>query len=154
MRFGFGGTGSENPSGVYHVGDNPVIDIRLPEGVSDGYLWVSIVDVKGLVFHLLPNRVRPENAVAELRGEAEDGWLRVAYPAARAQAEGVIAFSVDDSVLGKSKLLVLWTPDRIFGELRPVTESAESYADALAAAVAEGGSGGYRLDSAILVTER
>nr|WP_216671057.1 serine/threonine protein kinase [Mangrovicoccus sp. HB161399] len=152
IRFGDGGSGADNPSAVYHVGDNPVIDIRLPEDLGDGYLWVSIVDVKGVVFHMLPNRLRPDNAVSALRAEAEDGWVRVAYPAARA-AEGVIAFTVDDSVLGKSKILVLFTRDRIFDEFRPVTESAESYADALAAVQARGGLGGYRIDTAILTTE-
>ncbi|MGR3321329.1 MAG: serine/threonine-protein kinase [Pseudooceanicola sp.] len=155
LRFGFGDQEGENLSGRYKVGDNPVIDLRLPEDVQSGFLYVSVVDVKGVVFHLLPNRVRPENSVEALRADAdEDGFVRVAYGLDEAQGTGRIAFNVDGSVLGKSKVIVLHSDRELFDELRPTTESAESYADALRRARDVGGLSVNSIDSAILTTER
>ncbi|MEL6466888.1 MAG: serine/threonine-protein kinase [Pseudomonadota bacterium] len=153
IRLGFGDRPGENLSGRYVVGDNPTIDVHLPEGETEGYLWVSVVDVQGVVFHLLPNRTRPENSLAALRSEVDaDGYLRVAY--GLDEADGRLAFNVDGSVLGKSKVLALHSDGQLFNELRPTTESADSYADALIAARNEGGLVVDSLDSAILTTER
>ncbi|WP_299044406.1 serine/threonine-protein kinase [uncultured Tateyamaria sp.] len=153
IRLGFGDRPGENLSGRYVVGDNPTIDVKLPEGETEGFLWVSVVDVKGVVFHLLPNRTRPENSLAALRTEADaDGYIRVAY--GLDEAEGRLAFNVDGSVLGKSKILALHSDGQLFDELRPTTESAASYADALIAARNEGGFAVDSLDSAILTTEQ
>ncbi len=152
-RFGFGDREGENLSGRYQVGDNPVIDIILPDSVQDGFLWVSVVDVKGVVFHALPNRNRPDNSVATLRTEAQDGALRVAFGLEEAQGTGRVAFTVDDSILGKSKLLVLHSRENLFPDLRPTTESVSSYAQALAEARDRGGLQVTSLDTAILTTE-
>ncbi len=154
VRFGYGDRDAINLSGRYKVGENPTIDVRLPENVTDGFLWVSVVDVQGIVFHLLPNRTRPDNSIAALRQEATDGFIRVAYGLEEAQAEGRLAFTVDDSVLGKSKILVLQSEKPLFDDLRPTTESAASYADALISARDTGGLYVNNLDSAILETAR
>ncbi|SDI39268.1 serine/threonine protein kinase [Aliiruegeria lutimaris] len=127
----FGATGHPNPSGEFFVGENPVIDVVLPANLQDGYLYVSIIDVTGSVFHLLPNVARPENSVAKLRnGKSGTVPIRVAYPRSEA-APDKIAFLVDDSLLGKSKVLVLHTATPIFDTFRPISESAEGYAEAL-----------------------
>ena len=155
LRFGFGDREGENIARSYKVGDNPVIDVRLPEGVDGGYLWVSVVDVQGVVFHLLPNRVRPENSIEALRAEAdEEGYVRLAYSLAEAGGTGKLAFTVDGSVLGKSKVIALHSDQPLFDELRPTTESAASYAEALAQARETGGLSIDSLDSAILTTEQ
>ena len=132
VRLGFGDRSGDNVSGVYLVGENPVIDVVIPEGVTEGYLYVSAIDVSGSVFHLLPNLQRPDNAVAALRG-GEGGAVpvRVAFSLAEG-GEGRIAFTVDDSSLGKSRIEVIHSDEPLFGELRPTTESAASYAEALA----------------------
>ncbi len=154
LRFGFGGQDGENVSRRYEVGDNPVIDVKLPEGVEDGYLWVSVVDVQGVVFHLLPNLSRPENSIAALRDEAgDDGYVRLAYSLEEAQDTGKLAFAVDGSVLGKSKVIVLYSDEPLFEELRPTTESAASYAEALTEVRETAGMSVNSLDSAILTTE-
>ncbi len=121
-----------NPTGDFIVGQNPVIDIDLPDDVLEGYLSVSVLDVSGNVFHLLPNVTRQENDIATLRGDDEGPVsVRVAYSIPESQENGGIAFRVDDSTLGKSKVIVLHTDNQLFSTLRPTTESAAGYAEAL-----------------------
>jgi len=154
LLFGFGDRDDGNPSAIYTVGENPVIDLALPPDVEDGYLRVSIVDVKGVVFHLLPNLFRPENSVAALREEAPDGIIRLSYGLEEAAGQNRLAFTVDDSVLGKNQILVMHTDAPLFDELRPTTESATSYAEALVEARNAGNISIRSIDSAILTTER
>ncbi len=146
IDFAFGDTGQTNASGRFFVGENPVIDLILPAGMADGFLYVSIIDVTGSVFHLLPNVNRSGNAVAELRGgQGGEMRIRVAYPVSEG-APNKIAFLVDDSLLGKSKVLVLHATAPLFDALRPTTESVAGYAEALNGVEASGAS----LDSRVL----
>ncbi|QDY70913.1 serine/threonine-protein kinase [Qingshengfaniella alkalisoli] len=132
INFSFGESGEPNPNGRFLVGENPVIDVEIPADVTDGVIYVSVFDVSGNVYHLLPNVNRTENAVAELRG-GEDGEtpVRVAYPVSEG-GNGKIAFLVDDTTLGKSKIVVLHANEPIFTDMRPTTESAAGYAQAVA----------------------
>jgi eukaryotic-like serine/threonine-protein kinase len=131
--FGFGDREDPNPAARYFLGENPAIDIVIPAEVTTGYLWVSIVDVTGSVFHLLPNVNRPKNDVATLRaGQQGEVLLRVAYGIEEAKGTTKMAFIVDDTVLGKSKVVVLHAEDPVFESLRPISESTESFAAALA----------------------
>ena len=151
-QFGFGDRPDINPTGRYFVGENPVIDIVLPADVTGGFLWVSVLDVSGNVFHLLPNVNRAENDVATLRdGVSGPVPVRVAYSVAEGDSPARIAFLVDDATLGKSKILVLTSDQDLFDGIRPTTESAASYTQALIAARNAGGRV-RSLDSAILTT--
>ncbi|KIC24008.1 serine/threonine protein kinase [Leisingera sp. ANG-M6] len=156
VEFAVGGTPVEpNPSGRFFVGENPVIDVVLPNDVTDGYLTVSILDVSGNVFHLLPNISREDNAVSSLRGgEAGDVPVRVAYSLEESAANGGIAFKVDDSTLGKSKVLVLHSAEPLFDGMRPTSESAVGFAEALKASYEADSSRIRSLDSRILVTAK
>ncbi|WP_114283924.1 protein kinase domain-containing protein [Candidatus Halocynthiibacter alkanivorans] len=155
ITFRFGKSGEENPGGRYFVGENPVIDVVLPEYLDIGYLWVSIIDVTGNVFHLLPNLNRPDNAVAALRQGAQGAVpVRVAFGLGEAANTSKLAFLVDDSTLGKSKVVVFYSRQPLFDGLRPTTESAAGYAEALAAADRAGGSEIFSFDSRILTTAR
>lgn len=153
--FGFGDRPDPNPAGRYFVGENPAIDVVIPADVTSGYLWVSIVDVTGSVFHLLPNLNRPDNTVEALRaGQSGEVVLRVAYGVEEAKGTTKMAFMVDDSVLGKSKVVVLHADSPVFDSLRPISESTGSFAAALASE--EGGEGMvdvFSIDSRILTTE-
>jgi serine/threonine-protein kinase len=153
--FGFGDRTDPNPAGRYFVGENPVIDIVIPPDVTTGNLWVSIVDVTGSVFHLLPNLNRPENDVAALRGgQAGEVTVRVAYAVAEATGTPKMAFLVDDSIMGKSKIVILHAPEPVFADLRPMSESVESFAAALAGKeTGEGMAPVFSIDSRILTTE-
>lgn len=152
VRFGWGDRDGVNESRDYFVGENPTIDVKIPDLVLDGYLRVSIVDVKGLVYHLLPHLGRPENDFESLRAETEDGFLRVAFPVAENASRDRLAFLVDDSVLGMSQIIVLHSTEKLFNDLRPVTESVEGYAEAIESARATGNLSIRSLDTAFLNT--
>ncbi|MFV0358408.1 protein kinase domain-containing protein [Tropicimonas sp.] len=138
VEYSLGATGETNPSGRFFVGENPVIDVTVPPDVTTGYLYVSIVDVTGSVFHLLPNRNRTDNSIADLRAGATGALkVRVAYAVGESDGPDKLAFEVDDSLLGKSEVLILHTSEPLFDELRPTTESAEGYAMALEAQQSE-----------------
>ena len=153
ILFSVGERNEPNPSGRFFVGENPVIDVAIPADVTDGYLTVSILDVSGSVYHLLPNLGRSENSVAALRdGRTGPFNIRVAYSLAEQAANGGIAFKVDDSSLGKSKVIVLHSSEPLFEGLRPTDESASGYAEALTKYAANNDQSIQSLDSRILVT--
>lgn len=154
IAFSLGDRDEPNPSGRFFVGENPVIDVVLPADVTDGYLTVSVLDVSGNVFHLLPYIGRQENAVAALRQGQTDGpaRVRVAYGIEEAASNGRLAFRVDDSTLGKSKVVVLHSSEPLFDGLRPGTESAVGYAEALQERLADDGHKILSLDTRILET--
>lgn len=149
--FGFGDRPDANPTGRYFVGENPVIDVTIPADVTEGYLYVSALDVSGNVFHLLPNLNREDNSTATLRdGRSGPATVRVAYGVEEAKAIGALAFTVDDTSLGKTRLLILHAKTPIFDALRPTTESAEGFAVALKSLTVPVAS----LDSRILTTAK
>lgn len=149
VEFRSGVDNAVNDWGHYLVGENPVIDVVIPASVTDGYLFVSALDVSGNVFHLLPNLLMSDNSVAVLR-EGRDGpvTVRVAHTLSDASDGKKLAFVVDDKSLGKTKLIVIHSSDQIFDGLRPMTESADGYANALSESVGTVKS----LDSRILTT--
>jgi len=153
IRYSNGNNGEANPSGRFFIGENPVIDVVLPAGLTDGYLTVSILDVTGNVFHLLPNINRQNHAIEDLRsGRTGDVALRVAYSLETSAEQGGIAFKVDDSTLGKSKIVILHSAQPLFDGLRPSAESAASFAEALQVSAANDAGQILSLDSSILTT--
>lgn len=153
ISFGFGDSADPNPSGRYFVGENPVIDVDIPAEVTDGYLYVSVLDVSGNVFHLLPNQTRPDNSVAALRGGQPGAVpVRVAYGLTEAQGTSKLAFTVDASSLGKSKVIALYAKAPLFATMREISEPAADYAQALADLVASGTTTVTSIDSRILTT--
>lgn len=151
LIFGFGDRPDKNPTGRYFVGENPVIDVTIPADVTHGFLYVSALDVSGNVFHLLPNLNREDNSIATLRaGRGGPATVRVAYSKAEAKASGALAFEVDDTSLGKTRILVIYSPTPIFDALRPTTESAKGFTAALKSLIAPVAS----LDSRILTTAK
>ncbi|MBC7737946.1 MAG: protein kinase [Candidatus Saccharibacteria bacterium] len=150
--FGFGDRPDDNPSGRYFVGENPTIDLVIPADVVDGFISVSIIDVSGNVYHVLPNMNRPEDNVATLRNGATGAFMvRLAYPLAENTAQ-TIAFTIDPTTLGKSKVIVVASDKPLFAELRPTTESVDGYAAALKTAAATGDLQIRAIDSRILTS--
>lgn len=154
VAFSVGDREEANSSGRFFVNENPVIDVVLPADVTDGYLTVSVLDVSGNVFHLLPNLTRQDNSVAGLRNGTEGiARVRVAYSLKQKAAKPErIAFKVDDSTLGKSKVIVLHSANPLFAGLRPTSESASGYAEALKQSMEQDRSSILSLDSRILET--
>jgi len=153
VEFSDGDRNEANPTGRFFVGENPVIDVVLPADVTDGYLTVSVLDVSGNVFHLLPNLNRDNNAIADLRDGAEGPFaVRVAFGVTEAENTARLAFRVDDSTLGKSKVIVLHSSGPLFDGLRPTAESAGGFAQALEDHAARDAGSILSLDSRILET--
>ncbi len=149
----YGGKDDRNTENTYFVGENPVMDIILPAQITDGYLWASIIDVTGSVYHLLPNERRSDNSVASLRnGIAGPVPLRLTYPVEDATTPDRIAFVVDDSALGTGRLVVFLSSEPVFPTNRPAAEPVDAFADALEAA--EAGAAIKTLDSRLLITTR
>ncbi len=124
----------------------------IPADVTDGFVSVSVIDVSGNVYHLLPNMARPDHDVATLRGtDTGDLKVRVAFPLAQNSAK-TIAFTVDPTTLGKSKVVVIYSDKPLFAELRPTTESVGGYAAALKKAAENGDFQVRAIDSRILTT--
>ena len=132
---GYGDTGKINPSGVFHVGDNPIVEVQLPESVADGYLWVVLInDTGGNVYNLLPNRAQEEHAIARI-GTLADGIrrVRVIHSIADFKADpDKIAFSVTPTDVGRAEIIALVTKTPLFAVRRPRDESVASFAEALA----------------------
>lgn len=148
-----GNDNTPNPSGRFFVGENPVIDVTIPASITSGYLTVSILDVSGNVFHLLPNISRQENSITDLReGRTGQISVRVAYTLAESALNGGLAFRVDDSTLGKSRILVLHSSEPLFAGLRPTSESAVGFAEALKENSANDANLILSMDSKILET--
>ncbi|MDP5217097.1 protein kinase [Ruegeria sp. 2205SS24-7] len=133
IDFRNGGTDEwQSEDGAFVVGENPIIDVILPREIRDGYLSVSVIDVSGNVFHLLPNISRADNSIPDLRrGDRGVKAVRVAYSLEESEKNGGIAFMVDDSALGKSKVIAIHSDKPLFADMRPTTESATGYAEAL-----------------------
>ena len=151
VDFRIGPNATEHPSAQYLVGENPVIDIVIPAYVTSGFLFVSALDVSGNVFHLLPNLFVKDNNIVTLRqGQTGAVSVRLAHPVADTVDGNNLGFVVDDSALGKTRVIIIHAQDQIFDGLRPTTESAGGYADALRAQTGTIQS----IDSRILVTAK
>lgn len=149
VDFKMGADGTVNTLGHYFVGENPIIDVTIPADVTSGYLFISALDVSGNIFHLLPNILIEDNRIEALRdGRSGPISLRVAHSLADAADGTKLAFTVDDTALGKTKIVVIRAEAPIFDGLRPTTESAQGYANALKERVGAVMS----LDSRILTT--
>ena len=149
--FGFGSDGSLNPGGRYFVGDNPTIDVTIPKSITNGYLYVSILDVTGSVFHLLPNMNRSNNQIQDLKQQSgNEGAIRVAYSLKESKDRAKPAFLIDDSTLGQSKIIIIHSKSPLFESLRPSMESIEGYVSALTGITVPISA----LDSRILITAK
>ena len=153
IEFRRGSTGELVTSNEYRTGENPVIDVVLPGNVRDGYLWVSIVDLSGEVFHLLPNNNRPDNAIANLRAGSEGTFpVRMTYSIQASEGDSSrIAFQVDDRA-GTSRILAIYSRNPLFGEPRPLAESLASFAEAMIAEINLGRSDIQSVQSRDLIT--
>lgn len=155
IDYSIGETGEPNPSGNFIVGENPVIDVIIPEDMTDGYLSVSIMDVSGNVYHLLPNLMFEDNAVESLRaGRTGAVPVRVAFPEDPDSTEQRLVFSVDDSALGKSEVVAIHSTEPLFDGLRPMAESAEGFAKALREHAQKNDQLIESMDTRLLVTQK
>lgn len=130
---GNGATGAANLTGVYHVGENPVVEIQAPASLTEGFLWVAVVDNTGKVFNLLPNINNEEQDIAAL-GRIENGIRRIRVLSSIEefkQNPKLLAMRVNASDFGKSEIVAILSKTREFDIRRPRDESTASFAEAL-----------------------
>lgn len=137
---GYGDTGKVNPSGVFHVGDNPIVEVQLPATITEGFLWVVLInDTGGNVFNLLPKLGQEEHAIARI-GTVADGIRRVPVIHSIADFKAdpdQIAFTVTPADVGRAEIIAIVTKTPLFGVRRPRDESVASFAEALDAISAQ-----------------
>ncbi|MEX0970459.1 MAG: serine/threonine-protein kinase [Paracoccaceae bacterium] len=128
LDFRYGDREGEARDGVYHLGENPVIEVTLPSGAV-GYLTAFYVDQEGQVFHLLPHMSRPENNLVRL-GEMDGALRRVrlSWPVAEASTEQ-LGFNVVEPV-GTNMVVAIVTDTPLFDRMRPRAESVSAFMDA------------------------
>ncbi len=139
VRLVNGATGAANLTGVFAVGDNPVVDIELPATPSEGWLWVIVVDNTGKVFNLMPNINNSEHRLERV-GTVEGGIRRVRVLwsiADYAQDQSRLAMRFTETDIGKSEIIAFLSRDELFSIRRPRDESVSSFAEALAETLAE-----------------
>jgi len=117
-----GASGAENPTGRYRAGDNPIIEVRLPAEIVDGYLWVVMADADDTLYNLVPNQQWPvrDQPVGTL-GTVEDGVrrVRVAFSVAEVTADpGRFGFEVG-APFGTSLVAAFLTEPPLFPDNLP-----------------------------------
>ena len=140
IRMSFGNTGEPNATGIFQTEQNPVVDILLPAGVTEGSLWVMIIDNSGKVFHILPNISRKEHLIGNL-GTVEGGIRRIRVLFSRAEAKtdpSLMAMKVNAGEYGKSEVVAILTDRQLFDSLRPREESTEAVTEALSDIIVSG----------------
>ncbi len=117
-------------SKAFREGENPVIDVLLPEGAT-GFLYAFYIDAEGQVFHLLPHLSRQTHTVPPL-GEVAGGKLKVrlTYPISEASTEN-LGFRVV-APFGTNMVVAVLSPRPLFDGLRPRAESIAALQEALA----------------------
>ena len=136
--------------GTFRVGETPVLEVILPPDMVNGYLSATLIDVSGMAIHFLPNRSRPGNDIVSLRDGREGAVpVRLTFPREENSAS-TRAITVDPSSLGKSEILVIHSTEPLFDPLRPISESAAGYAQALTDGQRNAGARILSIDSHIL----
>ena len=132
---GNGDTGQANPTGVYHVGQNPLVEVLAPATLTEGSLWVAVVDNTSKVFNVLPNINLEEHDLID-SGIVENGVrrIRVLNSIADFTANNrLLAMQVSNGNFGKSEIVAILSRNDLFRLRRPRDESIASFAEALAA---------------------
>ncbi len=137
--FGDGATGEVNLSGIFHAGDNPVVEVLVPPELTGLSLWVLVVDNTNQVFSLLPNETQAEHAIENI-GTVADGVrrVRVLYSLSDMKAgNGVYSIKVDAGNFGKSEIIAILSKTSLFGTRLPETLSVGGLADELQGVIAK-----------------
>ncbi|MBN8632081.1 MAG: serine/threonine protein kinase [Rhodobacterales bacterium] len=136
--FGDGATGAVNLSGIYHAGENPVVEVLVPPDMAGLSLWVLVVDNTNQVFSLLPNEKQAEHEIQNI-GTVVDGVrrVRVLHSLEDIKAKrGQYMITVDPANFGKSEIIAILSKTTLFGTRLPETLSVGGLADELEAEIA------------------
>jgi hypothetical protein len=138
--FGDGKTGAANTSGIYHPGDNPVVEVLVPADVAGLHLSVFIVDNEDRFYSLIPNHMDAETQIDRL-GRVENGarHVRVLHSVTLPYDDGhpkPFALQIDPDNFGKQAVLALFTKAPLFPVRNASQMSVEGAVAELTKAVA------------------
>lgn len=130
LLYSYGQRTGEVGAKAFREGENPVIDLRLPEAAT-GFLYAFYVDAEGQVFHLLPHLSRQSHTIPPL-GETVNGkrTVRLSYPISEASTEN-LGFRVV-APFGTNMVVAILSQRPLFEGLRPRAESIAALQEALA----------------------
>lgn len=130
LIYSYGVREEEVGSKAFREGENPVIDLRLPEQDS-GFLYAFYVDAEGQVFHLLPHLSRQAHTIPPI-GEVDNGkrTIRLTYPISEASVSQ-LGFRVV-APFGTNIVVAILSQTPLFDDLRPRSESVAALQEALA----------------------
>ncbi|MEL6682856.1 MAG: hypothetical protein AAFQ09_09450, partial [Pseudomonadota bacterium] len=134
-----GDTGARNLSGVFRVGQNPVIDLLLPGDLGDGAIWAFFVDAKEKVSGVIPN-VIDDRVLVSQRSDLQDGLhrVRILHTVAEFLEDNRhLATRVTSESLGKSEVFVILSQNPLFEVSRPRSESPGAIVQAIDELMAE-----------------
>ncbi|MFZ1470716.1 MAG: serine/threonine-protein kinase [Paracoccaceae bacterium] len=133
---GQGATGEANLTGVFKTGDNPVVEVLIPASVTQGQLWVMVVDNTHMVFNLVPNANFAETDISKLGSvEGSTRRVRVLFSVSENKADNRLPKAeVNKGDYGKSEIIAFLTQGDFFDTRRPGDESIASFAEDLAKA--------------------
>ncbi|MEM9319492.1 MAG: protein kinase [Pseudomonadota bacterium] len=134
---GNGRDGSTNHTGVYRTEQNPLVQVHLPASISQGYLWVMIVDHTGRVFNVLPHANNNEQRIAQLGQVAGDQRI---VPILSSVADytadrNLLAMRIGADDYGKSEVIAIVSREPLLDLRRPRDESIEASIEAIQAAL-------------------
>ncbi len=129
-----GDTNQPNPSGVFHTGDNPVIQILVPATESGSSLTVFVVQDDGTILSLMPTVFHEDNTIDGL-GTVQDSVRTITV--AQSKHDPVLPgkprkLEINKESYGKMEIVAILTRDDLFDLRRPGLETVEGLAEALA----------------------
>ena len=121
IEYSYGQKEAELGNNPYHAGENPVIDLLIPEA-KGGFLYAFYADAEGQVYHLLPHQSRQAHTLPTI-GEVEGGLRRVrlTYPVSEAST-AQLSFRVVEP-FGTNIVVAILSQTPLFDDLRPRAES-------------------------------
>jgi hypothetical protein len=129
LEYAYGQKTGEGGSRAFRAGENPVIDLLIPD-IESGYLYVFYADAEGQVYHFLPHQSRQANTLPSI-GEVEGDMrrIRLTYPISEGSTAKLSLRVVGP--FGTNIVVAILSQRPLFDGLRPRAESIEALREAL-----------------------
>ncbi len=134
LRLTDGKTGRMALSGIFHPGDNPVLDVEFAQSITEMTLSVMVIQNTGQVVHIFPRPYHIGLKSDEI-GQVTNGIrsVRVLWTHDQQAEDGRrLALNMTEGDYGKSEIIAILSDRPLFVKPRPQNETATELASALA----------------------
>ena len=134
-----GQSGARNLSGVFTVGQNPVVDLLIAQEYGSLSLQIFAINNDESVINIVPNQANQNAQIDRLAG-AQDGFYRVRVLhtlAENAADRSKLAAEITNDALGKIEIIAVFSHEPLFEIVRPSRESVAAMAEALQTILAQ-----------------